>query len=122
MSLVDCSKVYVKKCDYGYGVYAKQNFNKNDLIESSLIYPLYNIDGNENPHVFYSNNTEQLWYGGSGCLPYYNHSNNPNIEKIIDIQNNKMNVYALCDINKDEELFTKYNSILWRKCFASFNK
>jgi hypothetical protein len=115
--LVDCSKVYVAESVFGYGVYAKNDFKEGDIIETGIMYPLYNVDGNENPHLFTWSDDRMKWVGGSGCLPFYNHSEEPNIKKVGDLPNYKMKIFALRDIKKDEELVSKYYSSSWRKCF-----
>ncbi len=114
---VDCSKVYVNKNKYGYGVYAKENINKDEIIEKGIMYRLVNVDGNENPHVFTWSDDRTVWAGGSGCLPFYNHSNEPNIKKIGDLPNDIMTIVALKNIKKDEELTNTYMSSSWRTCF-----
>ena len=78
---------------------------------------LNNVDGNENDHLFTWSDDKTTWACGSGCLPYYNHSNEPNIKKVGDLVNNTMKIVALRDINKDEELRNRYMSAKWRKCF-----
>lgn len=83
------------------------------------MYRLVNVDGNENLHVFTWSDDRKTWAGGSGCLPYYNHtSEEPNMKKICDLLNDTMVVIALRDINKDEELVSQYYSSSWRKCFS----
>lgn len=118
MGLVNCSKVYVDKSNYGYGVFAKQNLKVGEIIETGLMYRLVNVDGNENPHLFTWSDDRQTWAAGSGCLPYYNHtSGEPNMKKVGDLINDKMLVVALKDIKAGEELVSQYYSSSWRKCF-----
>ena len=118
MGLVNCSKVYVDKCKYGLGVFARQSIKSGEIIETGLMYRLVNVDGNENPHLFTWSDDRKTWAAGSGCLAYYNHtSENPNMKKIGDLKKDTMVVVALRDIEKGEELVSSYFSASWRKCF-----
>lgn len=118
MGLVNCSKVYIDKSKFGYGVFAKQDLKAGEIIETGLMYRLVNVDGNENPHLFTWSDDRKTWAAGSGCLPYYNHtSGEPNMKKVGDLVNDKMVVVALRDIKTGEELVSQYYSASWRKCF-----
>ncbi len=118
MGLVNCSKVYVDNSQYGYGVFAKKNIKKGEIIETGLMCRMFNVDGNENPHLFTWSDDRKTWAAGSGCLPFYNHTNGePNMKKIGDLPNDKMTVVALKDIEEGEELVSQYYSASWRKCF-----
>lgn len=120
MGLVNCSKVYVSKSQYGLGVFARQPFKTGEIIETGLMVRLVNVDGNENPHLFTWSDDRQTWASGSGCLPYYNHtSGEPNMKKIGNLNEDTMVVVALRDIKKDEELVSQYYSASWRKCFKN---
>ena len=119
MGLVNCSKVYVAKSQYGLGVFARNPIKLGEIIETGLMVRLTNTDGNENPHLFTWSDDRKVWASGSGCLPYYNHtSGEPNMKKIGDLQADTMIVVALRDIEKDEELVSQYYSASWRKCFS----
>jgi len=118
MGLINCSKVYVDVCKFGYGVFAKQDISKGEIVETGLMCRMINVDGNENSHLFTWSDDRKTWASGSGCLPFYNHtSNEPNIKKIGDLVNDKMTIVALKDIKKGEELYNTYYSASWRKCF-----
>ena len=117
---VDCSKVYIGESKYGLGVFAKQNFKIDEVIEVGIMTPLTNIDGNENPHVFIWSEDKTIWAVGSGLLPFYNHFDNPNIKKVGDLKNNTMKIIALKNIKKNEELGNSYYSKKWRICFQNF--
>ncbi len=118
MGLINCSKVYIGKSKYGNGVFAKEDINQGDIIETGIMMRLVNVDGNENPHLFTWSDDKKTWAAGSGCLPFYNHtSEESNIKKIGDLKNDIMTVIALRNIKKDEELVSKYYSANWRKCF-----
>lgn len=119
MGLVNCSKVYVSKSQYGLGVFARNPIKAGEIIETGLMVRLINVDGNENPHLFTWSDDRQVWASGSGCLPYYNHtSGEPNMKKIGNLPTDTMIVVALRDIEKDEELVSQYYSASWRKCFT----
>ena len=119
MGLVNCSKVYVDKATYGNGVFAKQDFVQGEIIETGIMMRMTNVDGNENSHLFTWSDDRQTWAAGSGCLPFYNHTNGePNIKKCGDLINDTMVVVALRDIKMGEELVSKYYSASWRKCFS----
>lgn len=119
MGLVNCSKVYVSKSEYGLGVFARNFIKSGEIIETGLMVRLCNVDGNENPHLFTWSDDRLTWASGSGCLPYYNHtSKEPNMKKIGNLQDDTMVVVALQDIEKDEELVSQYYSASWRKCFT----
>ena len=115
---IDCSRVYVGRGEHGYGVFARQGISKGEVIEKGLMYRLVNVDGNENPHLFTWSDDRKVWAGGSGCLPFYNHSSIPNIKKCGDLVNDTITVFALRDIEKDEELTNTYFSSEWRTCFG----
>ena len=121
MGLLNCSKVYIDKCEYGYGCFAKEDIKNDEVIETGLMMRMNNVDGNENEHLFTWSDDKKIWACGSGCLPFYNHSNNQNIKKIGDLKNDKMIVVSLKDIKKGEELRSRYMSAKWRKCFKNLN-
>ncbi len=119
MGLVNCSKVYVDKSQYGYGVFAKKDLVLGEIIETGLMMRMNNVDGNENPHLFTWSDDRKTWAAGSGCLPYYNHtSGEPNMKKHGDLIGDTMVVVALRDIKPGEELVSQYYSASWRKCFS----
>jgi len=117
---IDCLNVYVKKGKNGYGVFARKDFSKGDIVEKGVMYRLTNVNGHENPHLFTWSDDRKVWAGGSGCLPFYNHSDFPNIEKKGDLKNDLMIIFAITDIKKDEELCNTYFSKKWRDCFQIF--
>ena len=117
---IDCSKVYIDKGIIGLGVYAKQDIHLNELIERGILEVIKGVDGNINPHLFTWSHDRNVWASGSGCLPYYNHSDKPNIIKKADLINNTMEIYALEFIPKGTELRNTYFSKKWRKCFQDF--
>ncbi len=119
MGLVNSTKVFVANSKYGYGVFAKQDIKHGEIIETCLMMRMFNVDGNENPHLFTWSDDRKTWAAGSGCLPFYNHtSGEPNIKKIGDLVNDTMIVVALVDIKAGDELVSQYYSANWRKCFS----
>ena len=122
MEVFNCDKVYLDKDNWGgYGVFAKKDIVKGEFVELGLMKRLVNVDGNENPHVFTWSDDKTVWAIGSGLLSYYNHSDNPNIKKVGDLKKDTMQIIALKDIAKGDELQGTYMSKKWRKCFISFN-
>ncbi len=118
MGMVNCSKVYVGKSQYGLGVFARNPIKAGEIIETGLMVRLVNVDGNENPHLFTWSDDRKTWASGSGCLPYYNHTyKTPNMKKIGNLKTDTMVVVALKDIDPNEELVSTYYSASWRKCF-----
>tara|TARA_B110000046_G_C12975479_1_gene390917 strand:+ start:915 stop:1280 length:366 start_codon:yes stop_codon:yes gene_type:complete len=117
---IDCSKVYIDKCNLGLGVFVKEDIKEGELIEKGILEIVNGVDGNINPHLFTWSSDKKIWASGSGCLPYYNHSDNPNIVKKSDLINNSMEIFALKDIYKGTELRNTYFSKKWRKCFQDF--
>jgi len=118
---LDCSKVYIEKCEFGFGVFAQQDMAIDDIIEKGIMMVLKNVDGNENPHLFTWSDDRKVWSAGSGCLPFYNYSDNPNMKKIGDLKNNTMTCVAIRDIKKGEQITNTYYSAKWRECFKELN-
>ena len=116
---IDCHKVYVDASPHGLGVFADVDLEEGEVVEVGVMYRLNNVDGNENPHLFTWSDDRKTWAGGSGCLPFYNHSDEPNIKKIGDLPNDNMEIIALRNINKGEELLSKYFSSEWSSCFKN---
>jgi len=117
---VDCSSVDVHQSEHGLGAFANRNIKQGETIEKGVMTPLPGVDGNLYPHLFTWDEERKLFASGSGCLPFYNHSDSPNVMKIGDLENNRMVVKALRDIRCGEELRSRYFSKAWRKCFQSF--
>ena len=118
---IDCSKVYIDKSSLGcLGVFANKDIEVGEVIEVGIMNIIYNVDGNENTHLFTWSNDRNVWATGSGLLPFYNHFYIPNIKKVGDLINNTMKIIALKNIKKGEELGNSYHSKSWRKCFQNF--
>ena len=114
---IDCNKVYIDKCEFGLGVFASKDIQIGEVIENGLMIPLKNVDGNENPHLHTWSDDRTVWACSSGCLAYYNHSEDPNMKKIGDLINNTIQCIALKYIKKGEEIRSTYMSKKWRACF-----
>lgn len=119
MSLVDCSKVIVQECKYGVGVFASVDISKGDLVEKGLVKQM-DVDPNENPYVFSWNEDNTKWVVGLGCLTLYNHSESPNVKVIKNFENETIEVFAIKDIVKGEELTHLYKG-RWRECFQDLD-
>ena len=119
-NLVDCCKIEVKQCKFGFGVFAKDDIVEGSVVEIGLMTPLVNVDGNENPHLHTWSDDKKTWAASSGCLAFYNHSEDPDAKKFGDLKNNTIAVYALRHIKAGQEIRTKYMSKPWRKCFQDF--
>ena len=118
---VICDDVSVQKSEiHGLGCFARRDFKEGEIIEVGIMTPLEGVDGHINPHLFTWSDDRSVWACGSGCLPFYNHSENPNVLKKGDLKNNTMKIIALKDISKGEELTSYYYSKDWRKCFQNF--
>ena len=114
------SSVYIKKGEFGWGVYTDELIPKGTLIEKAVMIRLNNVDGNENPHLFTWSDDRTVWVHGTGLTPFYNHSDNPNVIKKGDLSNDILEYFASRDIKAGEELVGEYYSKKWRKCFTSF--
>jgi hypothetical protein len=114
---VDCSKVDVRESEFGLGCFANCNIKKDEVVEKGVMTRMKGVDGNIHERMFTWSDDRKLWACGSGCLPFYNHSNEPNIVKIGDLKTDRMEIKALRDITKGEEMRNRYMSSTWRACF-----
>jgi predicted aldo/keto reductase-like oxidoreductase len=117
--LVDSSKVYVKPDAYGgMGVYALVPLMKGELVEKGIVRTMP-LDGNICPFVFtWSAGEPREWVWGSGASPFYNMSEEPNVDMTRYFDEDRFEMHAMRDINKHEELTHVYISSSWRECFA----
>uniref|UniRef100_A0A7S0KYB2 SET domain-containing protein n=1 Tax=Asterionellopsis glacialis TaxID=33640 RepID=A0A7S0KYB2_9STRA len=132
-TLIDCSKVYVKKSNFSNvetgdfdGAFAAVAFKKGDLIEKGLMRRLpEGFDGNTCPYIFTwsTERPNKTWAMGSGCAPYYNtdKEGQANTKMVRFFDEDKFEIYAERDIEKDEELLHTYISLKWRTCFSELN-
>jgi hypothetical protein len=60
---------------------------------------------------------------GSGCAPFYNTDKegeaNTHMERYFE--DDRFEIFATRDIEKDEELTHTYISLKWRTCFSELN-
>ena len=132
MTKVDCSKVFVDTSIFStsnnvfYGVFAKENIKKGELVEKGLMRRLSNnnnrvFDGMKNPFVFTwsDDNPNYTWAFGSGCSTFYNTGleSQTNIKMIRFFDEDRFEIYANKDIKKGEELTHTYKSLNWRDVF-----
>tara|TARA_R110002072_G_scaffold95784_6_gene211028 strand:+ start:126 stop:497 length:372 start_codon:yes stop_codon:yes gene_type:complete len=118
--IINCRDVYIKRAGRkGLGVFARKDFKLGEVVEKGIMMPLNNCSGHDNPHLFTWSEDKKVWAAGSGYLPFYNHSENPNIFKIGDLPNNILTFYASRYIRKDEEITGTYMSKKWRDCFKN---
>ena len=120
---VDCDGVRVGECEYGLGVFARKDFKAGDVVETGIMMRLEGVDGNLplNHHLFTWSDDRKQWACGSGCLPFYNHSETPNVKKVGDLTKDRMIIVALKDIKAGDELRNRYMSRQWRTCFKDLN-
>ena len=119
MSCVECSKVNVKQSflsNGGLGAFANKNIKEGELIEKGVV-RLIDFDGNQNPYVFTWSDDKTKWAFASGCATFYNTSLTPNTKMVRDFDNNMFSIYALKDIDINDELTHTYKSLEWRTCF-----
>ena len=119
-SEVQCSDIEVRESPFGLGCFAGRDFKKDEVIERGVMTPMEGVDGNIHSHMFSWSDDRKLFAVGSGCLPFYNHSDEPNIIKVGNLKTNRMEIIALRDVGKGEELRNRYISKAWRGCFQSF--
>lgn len=121
-SEVDCSNVYVTSIkDKGLGVFARKKILKNELIEKGVMRRI-EFDGNKSPYLFTWSNDKKVWAFGSGCVTFYNTSRTPNTIMTRYLDDDRFEIHALHDIDKDIELTHKYKSLEWRECFDDLRK
>lgn len=119
MGMVHCAKVYVAPSKiHGLGVFARDNYPAGEVLETGLMIRMQNVDGHENPHLHTWSDDRTVWGMSTGCICFYNHSDEPNVRKIGDLVRDTLVVVALRDIARDEELCNTYMSAPWRRCFA----
>ena len=121
---VDCSKLYVRKDEFGGdGVYAAVPLRKGELVERGIVRRVA-VDGHDCPYVFTWSEDRTVWALGSGCSTFYNSPDpsdpdgpKPNSHMVRYFDEDRFEIFATADIAPDEELFHKYRSLEWRRCF-----
>ena len=117
MSLVECDKIIVKETkDKGLGAFTKVKILKDFLVEKGVIRRI-DYDGNHNPYLFTWSVNKDVWGFASGCATFYNTSLEPNCKLVRHYDTDTFEIYALRDIEENEELTHKYQSLEWRECF-----
>ena len=117
MNLIQCDKVIVKETDNkGLGAFTNVKILKDELVEKGVIRRI-NYDGNKNPYLFTWSINKDIWGFASGCATFYNTSLDPNCKVIRHYDTDRFEIYALRDIEKNEELTHQYKSLEWRECF-----
>tara|TARA_Y100001935_G_C17305356_1_gene511974 strand:+ start:506 stop:880 length:375 start_codon:yes stop_codon:yes gene_type:complete len=117
MSLVECDKIIVKETeDKGLGAFTKVKILKDFLVEKGVIRRI-DYDGNQNPYLFTWSVNKDVWGFASGCATFYNTSLEPNCKLVRHYDTDTFEIYALRDIEANEELTHKYQSLEWRECF-----
>jgi hypothetical protein len=131
---VDCSKVYIKKSSFSNektgefdGAFAAVPIKKGELVEKGLMRRLPDgFDGNTCPFIFTwsEERPNKTWGMGSGCSAYYNTAKEgtANTRMVRYYDEDRFEIFAERDIEKDEELLHTYVSLTWRACFADLNK
>ena len=122
-SLIDCSKVSVNQSKIegaGLGAFSNTFIKKGSIVEYGLV-RVVDCEGHENPYLFTWSENKKVWAFASGCTTFYNSSVDPNTHVERDFINLTYKIYALRDIQKNEELTHTYLSLKWRKCFKSLN-
>ena len=117
-------KIEVRKSPiHGYGVFAKENINKNEVLEECL-YIVQDKNSYNFDYLFaFPNKNNQLKYNvlplGYGCI--YNSSKTKNENNAIwkiDTNNNIFIFKSIKIIKKDKEILTFYGKDWW----DNFNK
>lgn len=111
------NRIYIKKSEYGgvlggRGVFANKFIKKGEIIEEGQTLTSNNIDdlkcGLYAEYIYTRtdgvNDSGVVFLLGNGGI--YNHSYNNNA--VIRTKNDTFTVFAIKDINKDEEIFTCY--------------
>lgn len=113
--------VIAKSKIHGWGVFAKEKISKDELIEETPFFNLFNrgeenLDCNKNLLSDYRFSfpanidwKQQVIPFGCGCI--YNHSNDANAYWITDEKNQTLKYFAKREISVGEEICTYYGPI-----------
>ena len=98
-----------------------------DLIEKGVMRRLpEGFDGNTCPYIFTWSEKRPCttWGMGSGCAPFYNtcKEGTANTRMVRYFDEDRFEIFANRDIEKDEELLHTYISLKWRGCFSELNE
>jgi hypothetical protein len=133
-SKIWCENVYVKRSGFSTevtgefdGAFARKDFKEGELIEKGVMRRLPDgFDGNKCPYIFTWSNERpnHVWAMGSGCSAFYNTNkeNVANTRMVRYFDEDRFEIFASRDINKDEELTHTYLSLRWRECFSELSE
>ena len=123
MKIIPPAKIYVKESEgKGLGVFARDQIQKGEIVEvapvrvlsekerDSLIKdvpPLADYD------FYWSDQKEAAGAIAFGYAELYNHSSNPNIELLTNMDHQTISFVAIQDISPEEELCFDYGIELW---------
>jgi hypothetical protein len=98
-----------------------------ELVEKGVMRRLpEGFDGNTCEYIFTwsTERPNKTWGMGSGCAPFYNTDKEGNANTKMDrfFDEDRFEIYAARDLEKDEELTHTYVSLKWRTCFSDLNK
>ena len=98
-----------------------------ELIEKGVMRRLpEGFDGNTCPYIFTWSEKRPCttWGMGSGCAPFYNtcKEGTANTRMVRYFDEDRFEIFANRDIEKDEELLHTYISLKWRGCFSELNE
>jgi hypothetical protein len=107
--------ISIRPTKLGRGVFAEKSFVKNELIETAptICDCKTNFTGRMSDYVF-----QHAFKPGCHAIAFgygsmYNHSTNPSAE-YIHKPNDTMEVRALCDIPKGDEILFSYGDDYWK--------
>ena len=112
----DSRKVAFGKSETGLGVFARENIRDGELIEIS---PLIMVDEDAmavdtlNDYVFTINKEENIYGIALGYGSLYNHSDEPNADWAIDIENEQIRFVAKGAIMAGEQISVSYGNSYW---------
>mgnify|MGYP000037372147 CR=1 FL=1 len=137
MTKIDCSKVYVDCSSFSSednvfdGAFANEDIKNGDLVEKGLMRRLSTnenkaFDGMKNSHVFtWSDDIPNYtWAYPSGCATFYNSrlAGQVNTRMVRFFDEDRFEIYAIKNIEKNDELTHTYKSLEWRSVFAPLFK
>jgi SET domain-containing protein len=102
--------------DAGLGVFACRPIRMGEIIEECCVIPFDNgVPVPENTALW---DYQLAWLDGidaiaSGAALFYNHSDMPNATAVRDIENRKLEIIAISDIDENDEIFVLYKCDPW---------
>jgi len=104
-----CHAYVAKSSINGFGVFAARSLSVGSFIEVGITIPV-SFDSIDVYRLAWTDDMDCI---ATGCLLMYNHSDEPNVSLVRDIENRTITVVALRDIVKDEELTFRYACGPW---------